>query len=73
MNSHSRYLHRGIVELAERLLATMPPELDTCLFTTSGTEANDLAWRMATAYTGGTGGDHRRARLSRVVRRGWPT
>jgi 4-aminobutyrate aminotransferase-like enzyme len=53
LNTHSRYLHDGIVELAERLLATMPESLDTCLFTTSGTEANDLAWRMATAYTGG--------------------
>lgn len=31
----------------------MPADLDTCLFTTSGTEANELAWRMATAYTGG--------------------
>jgi 4-aminobutyrate aminotransferase-like enzyme/Ser/Thr protein kinase RdoA (MazF antagonist) len=53
LNTHSRYLHHGIVELAERLLATMPSSLDTCLFTTSGTEANELAWRMATAYTGG--------------------
>jgi 4-aminobutyrate aminotransferase-like enzyme len=53
LNTHSRYLHDGIVELAERLLATMPASLDTCLFTTSGTEANELAWRMATAYTGG--------------------
>jgi 4-aminobutyrate aminotransferase-like enzyme len=53
LNTHSRYLHEGIVELAERLLATMPAGLDTCLFTTSGTEANDLAWRMATAHTGG--------------------
>jgi 4-aminobutyrate aminotransferase-like enzyme/Ser/Thr protein kinase RdoA (MazF antagonist) len=53
LNTHSRYLHRNIVELAERLLATMPGPLDTCLFTTSGTEANELAWRMATAYTGG--------------------
>jgi 4-aminobutyrate aminotransferase-like enzyme/Ser/Thr protein kinase RdoA (MazF antagonist) len=53
VNSHSRYLHEGIVELAERLLATMPAGLDTILFTTSGTEANELAWRMATAYTGG--------------------
>ncbi len=55
LNTHSRYLHPGIVELAERLLATMPPELDTCLFTTSGTEANELAWRLATAWTGGDG------------------
>ena len=54
LNTHSRYLHHGIVELAERLLATMPEPLDTCLFTTSGTEANELGWRMATACTGGT-------------------
>jgi 4-aminobutyrate aminotransferase-like enzyme/Ser/Thr protein kinase RdoA (MazF antagonist) len=54
LNTHSRYLHGGIVELAERLLATMPEPLDTCLFTTSGTEANELAWRMATACTGGS-------------------
>jgi 4-aminobutyrate aminotransferase-like enzyme/Ser/Thr protein kinase RdoA (MazF antagonist) len=53
LNTHSRYLHGGIVGLAERILATMPPELDTCLFTTSGTEANELAWRLATEYTGG--------------------
>lgn len=52
LNTHSRYLHDGIVTLAERILATMPPELDTCLFTTSGTEANELAWRFATAHTG---------------------
>ncbi|MEO7126302.1 MAG: aminotransferase class III-fold pyridoxal phosphate-dependent enzyme [Nakamurella sp.] len=55
LNTHSRYLHAGIVELAERILQTMPEGLDTCLFTTSGTEANELAWRLATAYTGGTG------------------
>ena len=54
LNTHSRYLHPNIVELAERLVATMPDGLDTCLFTTSGTEANDLAWRLATAHTGGT-------------------
>ncbi|HEY7048828.1 MAG TPA: aminotransferase class III-fold pyridoxal phosphate-dependent enzyme [Jatrophihabitantaceae bacterium] len=55
LNTHSRYLHAGVLELAERLLATMPAELDTCLFTTSGTEANELAWRLAAAATGGTG------------------
>jgi 4-aminobutyrate aminotransferase-like enzyme/Ser/Thr protein kinase RdoA (MazF antagonist) len=53
VNTHSRYLHRRIVELAERILATMPDSLDTILFTTSGSEANELAWRMATACTGG--------------------
>lgn len=55
LNTHSRYLHPGVVELAERIVATMPPGLDTCLFTTSGTEANELAWRMATELTGGDG------------------
>ena len=55
LNTHSRYLHAGIVTLAERILATMPPGLDTCLFTTSGTEANELAWRLATEFTGGDG------------------
>lgn len=52
LNTHSRYLHAAVVDLAERILATMPAGLDTCLFTTSGTEANELAWRLATEYTG---------------------
>jgi 4-aminobutyrate aminotransferase-like enzyme/Ser/Thr protein kinase RdoA (MazF antagonist) len=55
LNTHSRYLHPEVVELAERLVATMPPGLDTVLFTTSGTEANELAWRLATEHTGGSG------------------
>jgi 4-aminobutyrate aminotransferase-like enzyme len=52
LNTNSRYLHPSTVELAERLLTTMPPGLDTCVFVTSGSEAVDLAWRMARAYTG---------------------
>ncbi|WP_193609422.1 aminotransferase class III-fold pyridoxal phosphate-dependent enzyme [Nocardioides lijunqiniae] len=55
LNTHSRYLHPGVVRLAERLVATMPHGLDTVLFTTSGTEANELAWRLATEATGGDG------------------
>ena len=55
LNVNSRYLHPNIVELAERITASMPDHLDTCIFTNSGTEANDLAWRMAMAGTGGTG------------------
>jgi 4-aminobutyrate aminotransferase-like enzyme len=55
VNTNTRYLHDGIVTYAERLVATMPPGLDTCLFTCTGTEANDLAWRLARAATGGTG------------------
>ncbi|MGE5826896.1 MAG: aminotransferase class III-fold pyridoxal phosphate-dependent enzyme [Micromonosporaceae bacterium] len=55
LNTHSRYLHPAIVELAERLTATMPPGLDTCVFVTSGSEAVDLAWRMARAFSGAGG------------------
>ncbi len=55
LNTHSRYLHAAVVDLAERVVATMPSGLDTCLFTTSGTEANELAWRLATEYTGAEG------------------
>jgi 4-aminobutyrate aminotransferase-like enzyme/Ser/Thr protein kinase RdoA (MazF antagonist) len=55
LNTHSRYLHEGVIGLAERITGTMPEPLDTCLFTTSGTEANELAWRLATEYTGGSG------------------
>jgi 4-aminobutyrate aminotransferase-like enzyme/Ser/Thr protein kinase RdoA (MazF antagonist) len=55
LNTHSRYLHPEVVELAERIVATMPEGLDTVLFATSGTEANELAWRLATEWTGGTG------------------
>ena len=55
LNVNSRYLHANTVELAERLVATMPPGLDTVVFMSSGSEANDLAWRLATHYTGRTG------------------
>jgi 4-aminobutyrate aminotransferase-like enzyme/Ser/Thr protein kinase RdoA (MazF antagonist) len=56
INTHTRYLHPSAIELAERLAATCPPELDTVLLVNSGSEANDLAWRMATAVTGNRGG-----------------
>jgi 4-aminobutyrate aminotransferase-like enzyme/Ser/Thr protein kinase RdoA (MazF antagonist) len=52
LNVSSRYLHPNIAELAGRLLDTVPDELDTCLFMNSGSEANDLAWRMAVLFTG---------------------
>jgi 4-aminobutyrate aminotransferase-like enzyme len=56
LNTNLRYLHAGAIELAERLVATCPSELDTVFFVNSGSEANDLAWRLATTYTGNTGG-----------------
>ncbi len=55
LNTNARYLYEPIVELAERLVAAMPPGLDTCLFVNSGSEANDLAWRLAVAATDGSG------------------
>ncbi len=56
LNTNTRYLHEHVVELAERLVATMPDGLDTVLFVNSGSEANDLAWRLATLYTGADAG-----------------
>ncbi len=53
--THSRYLHEAIVTLAERLRASLPPGLDAVLLVNSGSEANDLAWRIARAATGRAG------------------
>jgi 4-aminobutyrate aminotransferase-like enzyme len=53
--THTRYLHDGILAYAERLLAFFPPELSHVMFTCTGSEANDLALRIARAATGGTG------------------
>ena len=55
LNTHTRYLHTGILDYAERLLATMPPELAHAMFTCTGSEANDLALRVARAHTGAEG------------------
>ena len=52
---HTRYLHEGIVNYAEHLVALLPPEVDRVMFECSGSEANDLAVRVARAATGGTG------------------
>jgi 4-aminobutyrate aminotransferase-like enzyme/Ser/Thr protein kinase RdoA (MazF antagonist) len=56
LNTNLRYLHPTVLEVAERLIAATPPELDVVLFVNSGSEANDLAWRLAVAATGHTGG-----------------
>jgi 4-aminobutyrate aminotransferase-like enzyme/Ser/Thr protein kinase RdoA (MazF antagonist) len=57
LNTHARYLYEPLVELAERLLASMPPEagLDSVMFVNSGSEANDIAWRIASGVTGRDG------------------
>ncbi|MDQ2689291.1 MAG: aminotransferase class III-fold pyridoxal phosphate-dependent enzyme [Chloroflexota bacterium] len=56
LNTNTRYLHEHVVELAERIVATMPDGLDTVMFVNSGSEANDLAWRIASAVTGADAG-----------------
>ncbi len=53
LNTNTRYLHDRIVEYAEALTATLPDPLSVCFFVNSGSEANELALRLATAYTGG--------------------
>lgn len=56
LNTNTRYLHETVLDYAERLCARMPAGLDVCAFVNSGTEANDIAWRIARALTKGTGG-----------------
>jgi len=53
--SHTRYLHETILDYSERLLATLPAEIGHLMFTCTGSEANDLALRIAREHTGGTG------------------
>lgn len=53
--SNTRYPSDIVVNYAERLIATLPGHLDTAMFVCSGTEANELAWRIARANTGATG------------------
>ena len=55
LNLHTRYLHESVVDYAERLTAMFAEPLNTAMFTCSGTEANELALRMARFGTGNTG------------------
>src|SRR5256886_2451292 len=55
LNTHARYLYEPLIELAERLTASMPAGLDTVMPVNSGSEANELAWRLALAATGNRG------------------
>ena len=52
LNTNTRYLHDHLTEYARQLTATLPESLEVCFFTNSGTEANDLALRLARSYTG---------------------
>jgi len=55
LNTHTRYLHENVLDYAERLTEKFPDELDVAMFSCTGSEANELALRIARAYTGGTG------------------
>jgi 4-aminobutyrate aminotransferase-like enzyme len=52
LNTNTRYLHERLVEYAERLCATLPDPLRVCYFVNSGSEANELALRLARCVTG---------------------
>ncbi|WP_319407245.1 aminotransferase class III-fold pyridoxal phosphate-dependent enzyme [uncultured Desulfosarcina sp.] len=52
LNTNTRYLHDNIVDYARRLLATFPDPLSVCFFVCSGSEANELALRLARTHTG---------------------
>jgi 4-aminobutyrate aminotransferase-like enzyme len=51
LNTNTRYLHDKLAMFAERLVATLPPPLRICYFVNSGSEANELALRLARAHT----------------------
>ena len=56
LNTNTRYITGQSVDYASRLTALCDPSLATVVFVNSGSEANDLAWRMAKAWTGKRGG-----------------
>jgi 4-aminobutyrate aminotransferase-like enzyme len=55
LNTHTRYLHENILDYAERLLSKFEDPLDHAMFCCTGSEANELAMRIARKHTGATG------------------
>ena len=55
LNVHTRYLHQTIVDYSERLLASFAETLSMLILTCTGSEADDVAMRMAREHTGGMG------------------
>ncbi|MGH9367355.1 MAG: aminotransferase class III-fold pyridoxal phosphate-dependent enzyme, partial [Thermoanaerobaculia bacterium] len=53
LNTNTRYLHESVLRYAERLTATLPEPLRVCFFVCSGSEANELALRLARAHAKG--------------------
>jgi 4-aminobutyrate aminotransferase-like enzyme len=52
LNTNTRYLHPLVVEYARRLTSTLPDPLEVCFFVNSGSEAHELAVRLARTHTG---------------------
>ncbi len=52
LNTNTRYLHDNVLRYAQRLTSTLPEPLRVCFFLNSGSEANELALRLARAHTG---------------------
>ncbi|MGJ8616052.1 MAG: aminotransferase class III-fold pyridoxal phosphate-dependent enzyme, partial [Sulfitobacter sp.] len=55
INSNTRYLHPAQTAFAEKILSKLPDGFEICFFVNSGTEANELALRLARAHTGAKG------------------
>jgi 4-aminobutyrate aminotransferase-like enzyme len=55
LTTHTRYLNENVIELAEEVAATLPGDLEVCLFVCTGTEACELAMRIARVVTGSNG------------------
>ncbi|KAA8998078.1 aspartate aminotransferase family protein [Affinibrenneria salicis] len=55
LNTHTRYLHERILDYSTDLLSTLPPQINKAMYMCTGSEANDLAIRVARSYSGGTG------------------
>lgn len=55
LNTNTRYIQQSILNYSEQLLGTMPAELGHVMFTCTGSEANDLAMRVARYHTGNQG------------------
>lgn len=52
LNTNTRYLHPSLARYAERLTALFPEPLEVCFLVSSGSEANELALRLARTFTG---------------------
>ncbi|KAH0566593.1 hypothetical protein KQX54_002081 [Cotesia glomerata] len=52
LSTNNRFLHDNLVVCAQRLTSLLPEPLSVCFLVNSGSEANDLALRLAEAHTG---------------------